>query len=192
MKLKIFLLGIGMLLLLVGCSGEPKEEFHLMQDGNYFSGAEVSIVKKPFTIGSTKEGYSIVIAKRPIRNLADHHEIVKLTGTSGAWYSHQLPFYQSSDLLSDKDACDVYYGHQGEECQAFIKEKTRLGFRKHYAYTFAEYVIDKKRMQIEKIGGEDLDKLERETYYLYFFRSEDKMGKVATSQRVTRMKLNLK
>lgn len=192
MNFKLTILGLGVVLLFTACSEKPKNEFYLKQDGKYFSGEEVFLDKKSFTIGSTKKDYSVVIAKNAIRNLADHKEIVKLNGTSGAWYPEQLPLYVVSDLLSDKDACDIYYGNQGKACQAFVKEKTRLGFRRHYAYTFAEYMISENEMKIEKLGRKAIAKLETGKYYLYFFRSEDGMGEVARAQRVTRMKIDFR
>lgn len=183
---------MGILFTLTACSEQPKNEFYIMQDGDYFYGNEVSIEKKNFTISSSIKGYSIVMAKEPIKNLADHMEIVKLNATSGAWYPNELPFYQVSDLLSDRDACDVYYGNQGKECQVFVKEKTRLGFRRHYAYTFAEYMISENSIEIKKMGKKEMKDMEVGQYHLYFFRSEDKMGNIARAQRVTRMKVNIK
>ena len=192
MRFNMIVMMLLSVLVFTGCNEKPKDEFYIMQDGKYFSGDEVTIEKKAFSLMTNKKDYSVVIAKQSIKHLADHVEIVKLTGTSGAWYPGQLPFYQRSDLLSDELACDAYYGHQGEGCQVFIKEKKRLGFRRHYAYTFAEYMIAEERKEIVRIGRESMDKLASGKYYLYFFRSEDKMGEVARAQRVTRMKLNLK
>lgn len=192
MRLRIIVAMLLVFLLFAACNQKPKAEFYIMQDAKLFSGDEVTIAKKTFSLMSNKAGYSVVIAKQPIRNLADHLEIVKLNGTSGAWYPGELPFYQSSDLLSDSDACLAYYGNLGKGCQAYIKEKRRLGFRLHYAYTFAEYMILKKHKQIIKLGRKNIEKLASGSYYLYFFRSEDNMGAVARSQRVTRMKINFK
>ncbi len=191
MKLKTMMLMSTIILILTACTEKPKDKFYIMQEGKYFVGDEISIKKEPFMLVSSQKGYSVVIAKEPIYNLADHKEIVKLNGTEGAWYPGELPFYQPSELLSDERACDVYFGYQGEGCQVFVKEKTRLGFRRHYAYTFAEYMIMEKKMKITKIGNKKVEDLASGKYYLYFFSSEDKMGEVARAQRVTRMRVNL-
>jgi hypothetical protein len=167
------------------------DAFYIEQDGKTLSGTTISIRKAPFKISSDTKGFSIVIAKNPIRNLADHEEIVKLTGTTGAWYLGQIPFYQRSDLLSDRHACLAYYGHEGEGCQEYIREKIRLGFKLHYAYTFAEYYVDKKSVTLLGMGREAIEKLPSGKYYLYLFRSEHPMGQVAHAQRVTRIILNL-
>lgn len=179
------------LYLLNGCDEKVKQEFYIEQDGKSYSGAEVSLKKAPFSILSDTKEFSVLIAKAPIRNLADHEEIVKLTGTTAAWYIGQIPFYQPSDLLSDRNACLAYYGNEGRGCQEYIREKTRLGFKLHYAYTFAEYFVAGKSVKVIGMGREKIEKLPSGSYYLYLFRSEDPMGKVARSQRVTRMILNL-
>jgi len=192
MFLKSILVSFILLFGFLGCSDkEHKSEFYIEQDGKVYSGSEISIKKAPFRIRSEQKEFSIVIAKSPIRNLADHKEIVKLTGTSGAWYLGQLPFYQRSDLLSDRNACLAYYGNEGEGCQEYIREKTRLGFKLHYAYTFAEYFVSKNSVTLIGIGREKIEKLPSGSYYLYLFRSENPMGKVARSQRVTRMIINV-
>jgi hypothetical protein len=195
MKSKLIIIKLAIVFLLIACSDKADEEytstFYIEQDGRTLSGTSINIKKAPFKIASTQKDFSIVIAKNPIRNLADHKEIVKLTGTTGAWYLGQLPFYQRSDLLSDRNACLAYYGHEGEGCQEYIREKTRLGFKLHYAYTFAEYFVDQKSVTLIALGNKKIESLASGKYYLYLFRSEYPMGKVARSQRVTRMTLNL-
>jgi len=170
---------------------KSKNGFYIEQDNQTFTGTNITIKKAAFRIASETEGFSIVIAKKPIYNLADHKEIVKLTGTEGAWYLGQLPFYQRSDLLSDRNACLAYYGNEGKGCQEYVQEKQRLGFKLHYAYTFAEYHVLKKSVTLLGLGREKIESLPFGTYYLYLFRSEHPMGKVAHSKRVTRMTLNL-
>lgn len=196
MNFKLLMITLVMAFAVSACSDKPDNKlssnaFYIEQDGKSFSGATISIKKAPFRISSNTKGFSIVIAKNPIRNLADHQEIVKLTGTTGAWHLGQLPFYQRSDLLSDRNACLAYYGHEGEGCQEYIREKIRLGFKLHYAYTFAEYYVAKKSVTLIGMGREQIENLPSGKYYLYLFRSEHPMGQVAHSQRVTRITLNL-
>jgi len=178
-------------LTLLSCSKIPEEEFYIMQDGKPFTGDEITVNNRAFTLVSNQKEYSFVFAKKPIKMLADHKEIVKVTGTLSAWYPKQALLYKDSDLLNDKDACDAYYGYNGKGCQEFIARKKALGFRQHYAYTFASYSIQEKETRIESIEDVKIEKMSNQHYYLYFFRTYAKMGKVARAQKITRIKINI-
>lgn len=200
MKFKASIVSLMVLFVLNGCSEtstpeEPENKvhnaFYIEQDNKRLIGDVISLQKAPFRIVSETKGFSIVVAQNPIRNLADHKEIVKLTGTTGAWYLGQVPFYQRSDLLSDRHACLAYYGNEGAGCQEYIQEKARLGFKLHYAYTFAEYQVLKSSVTLLGMGGKSMENLASGKYYLYLFKSEHPMGKVAHSQHVQRITLDL-
>jgi len=192
MYLKLLMVALIIGSTFVACAEkEIEDSFYIEQDGVKQKGMEVRLKKVPFEIKSSSKKFSVVIAKEPIRTLADHKEIVKLTGTTGAWYLGHLPFYQRSDLLSDRNACYAYYGNEGRGCQEYIQEKTRLGFKLHYAYTFAEYFVPEKSVVILGVGRKKMEELPSGKYYLYLFKSEHTMGKVAHSQRVTRMIVNI-
>lgn len=192
MNFKIMFISMVSTVFMLGCFENSEGKFYIMQDGESFSGSEITIERETFSFMSNEKGYSLIISKEPIRDLEHNDVIVKATGTSGAWYPGNLPLYQSSDLITDETACDVYYGNQGEKCQIFVKEKIRLGFKDTYIYTFSEYFIDAKVKKITEIDNESIENLFSGRYYLYFFSFKDKMGEVARSQSITRMKINFR
>ena len=191
-KFKHYILGLLTIMLLFSCSTPPKDEFVIVQEGKELRGKEIELKKKPFTIVSNIGEFSFVMAKEPIKMLATHKDIVKLVGTGAAWERGDALLYQPSALLSDGEACDAYFGYRKEGCELYIKEKKRLGFRKHYAYTFATYYLNRSKWRVEKIDDVPIEKRKEKHFYLYLFKTTDKLGEVALAEHVYRIKLLLK
>ena len=184
-------------LFLFSCSNSPKEknEFYILQDGVRYNTDNVDVVElrnRVFSLASTKKDFSFLLSKEPIKLLANHKDIVKLTGTMAAWYPKKALLYndRDSDLLSDEDSCMIYYGHLGEGCDEYISKKKTFGFEKHYAYTFAEYFIEGTQMNIESIQDVSIEKLKGKTYYLYFFRHLKALGEVGYWSHLKRTRIS--
>ena len=192
MSYKHYLTLLFTLFMFLSCSQVPEEDFYIMQDGKNHGGDEISIERKPFTIVSKSKEYAFVFSPQPIKMLADHKDIVKLVGTGAAWSKGDGMLYKDSDLLSDNEACDAYFGYRKEGCQLYIKRKTALGFRRHYAYTFGAYYVSPKEWKINSINDVKMKDAIYSTYYLYLFKATDKLGEVAYAEHVTRIKINLK
>ena len=184
-----YILTICTLILLSSCSKTSKDDFVILQDGKVLRGKEINLERKPFTIVSNIGEFSFVLAKEPIKMLSTHQDIVKLVGTGSAWEKGDALLYKPSALLSDGEACDAYFGYRREGCEFYIKEKQRLGFRKHYAYTFATYYLSNTQWKVEKIENVPIKKTKEKVYYLYLFKKTDKIGEVAFAEHVYRLAL---
>jgi hypothetical protein len=193
--LKLFLL-LFISFTFFSCSSARGEEksFMLLQDGKNYRGEVIELKKEPFTIVSPSEKYSFIIATEPIKLLGKNREIVKLVGTGLAWEKGDAPLYdvRYSGLLSDDEACDAYFGYRKEGCDVYKKEKTKMGFRKHYAYTFSALYPNIKEWKVEKINKKKIEKIHGSTFYLYLFKQTGKLGEVATTQKVQLIKIKFK
>ena len=194
MKKYLMVMILGFLFISCSNTTEEKSEFYILQNGVKYNTDNINVVKlnnKMFTLASTKKDFSFLLSKKPIKLLAEHKDIVKLSGTLAAWYPKKALLYKNrdSDLLSDNDACMIYYGNLGKGCDTYISRKKLFGFEKHYAYTFAEYFIQGKEMDIESIESLPIENLKGKSYYLYFFRQVKSLGEVAYWSRVKRTKI---
>ena len=180
---------------LLSCGSKASDEkFSLRQNGKTYTANEISLKKKPFTIVSPSENYAFIVATKPIKLLGKNKEIVKLVGTGLAWEKGDAPLYdvRYSGLLSDNEACDAYFGYRKEGCDVYKKEKKKMGFRKHYAYTFPALYPNTKEWEIKKINNKKIEKIHGSTFYLYLFKQTGKLGKVATTQKVQLIKIKFK
>ena len=186
---------LSLIFVILSCGSKASDEkFSLHQNGKTYTANEISLEKKTFTIVSPSKEYAFIVATKPIKLLGKNREIVKLVGTGLAWEKGDAPLYdvRYSGLLSDNEACDAYFGYRKEGCDVYKKEKKKMGFRKHYAYTFSALYPNTKEWEIKKINNKKIEKIHGNTFYLYLFKQTGKLGEVAITQKVQLIKIKFK
>jgi len=171
---------------------EASSRVAIVQDGKKYSGNEITIKKKAFTIKMPHKDFAFVMATKPVKILNKKREIIRLVGTGEALLNKDAPLYKKSDILDDYNTCMVYYGNLNNGCKSYIKKKVEVGLKESLVYTFGAFYIEPKEWLVERINEVKVAKTEPNVYYLYLFEEKDKLTTVATVQNVTRIKINMR